>query len=115
MREQLQTWSDDLTYRSSRCSPRITLACSSREAVHRAETAAHRLRQSLMHRLDRLSDRLTSRDELLKHIGPEAVLARGFSYTTNAEGRVLKDAAEVNEGDPLITRLAQGTVRSVAK
>jgi exodeoxyribonuclease VII large subunit len=114
MREQLQTWSDDLAYKQQVLAahhPRVQLT----EAVHRAETAAHRLRQGLMHRLDRLSDRLTSRDELLKHIGPEAVLARGFSYTTNAEGRVLKDAAEVKEGDPLITRLAQGTVRSVAK
>jgi exodeoxyribonuclease VII large subunit len=68
-----------------------------------------------MHRLDRLADRLESRGELLKHIGPESVLARGFSYTTNAEGRVLSDAVEVAEGDELVTRLARGVVRSVVK
>jgi exodeoxyribonuclease VII large subunit len=112
MREQLQAWSDELTQTQQVLAahhPRVQLT----EAVHRAETAAHRLRQGLMHRLDRLSDRLTSRGELLKHIGPEAVLARGFSYTTNAEGRVLKDAAEVGEGEELVTRLAKGTVKSI--
>lgn len=51
----------------------------------------------------------------MQHIGPDAVLARGFSYTTNADGRVLTDAADVQEGDELLTRLANGTVRSVVK
>jgi len=73
------------------------------------------LQQGLQHRLDRLADRLQSRAELLKHIGPQAVLARGFSFATNVEGKVLKDAAEVKPGDEILTRLAQGTVRSVVK
>lgn len=114
VREQLQAWSDDLTQKQHVLAahhPRVQLT----EAVHRAETSAHRLQQGLMHRLDRLADRMESRGELLKHIGPQAVLARGFSFTTNADGRVLKDAGEVKDGDELITRLAQGTLRSVAK
>lgn len=114
VREQFQTWADDLTQKQHVLAahhPRVQLT----EAVHRAETCSHRLQQGLLHRLDRLSDRLQSRAELLKHIGPDAVLARGFSFTTNAEGKVLKDAAEVKAGDELVTRLAQGTLRSVAK
>ena len=114
MREQLQAWADDLTQKQHVLAahhPRVQLT----EVVHRAETCAHRLQQGLMHRLDRLSDRVQSRHELMQHIGPDAVLARGFSYTTNADGRVLKDASEVKEGDELLTRLANGTVRSVAK
>ncbi|MCB1276433.1 exodeoxyribonuclease VII large subunit [Prosthecobacter sp.] len=114
LREQLQSWTDDLMRKQQVLAahhPRVQLS----EAVHRTETCAHRLQQGLIHRLDRLSDRLNSRGELLKHIGPGAVLARGFSFTTNADGRVLKDADEVKEGDELITRLAQGSVRSVAK
>ncbi len=114
VREQLQTWMDDLTQKQHVLAahhPRVQLT----EAVHRAETSAHRLQQGLMHRLDRLSDRLQSRGDLLKHIGPDAVLARGFSFTTNAAGRVLKAAAEVKEGDELVTRLAHGKVRSIAK
>ncbi len=43
------------------------------------------------------------------------MLARGFSFATNAEGKVLKDASEVKPGDEILTRLAQGTLRSVVK
>jgi exodeoxyribonuclease VII large subunit len=114
MREGLQTLSDDLTQKQHVLAahhPRVQLA----EAVHRSESLAQRMRQSVLHRLDRLNDRLEARGELLKHIGPESVLARGFSYTTNAEGRVLSDAGEVSEGEELVTRLAKGTVKSVVK
>lgn len=114
VRAALQSWADDLTSKQQTLAvyhPRVQLT----EAVHRAETCAQRLRQSLMHRLDRLSDRLESRGELLKHVDPESVLARGFSYTTDTNGRVLTDAAEVGAGEELLTRLAKGTVHSVAK
>ena len=114
VRELLQSLSDDLTQKQHVLSahhPRLQLA----EAVHRAETLSQRLEQGLMHRLDRLTDRLQSRGELLKHIGPESVLARGFSYTTNADGRVLTDAADVKKGEELVTRLASGAVHSVVK
>ena len=114
VREQLRTWADDLVHKQQVLAahhPRVQLT----EAVHRAETSERRLQQGLLHRLDRLADRLQSRAELLKHIGPQAVLARGFSFTTNAEGKVLKDAAEVKAGEELVTRLAQGEVRSVVK
>ena len=113
LRERLQLLTDDLTQKQHVLSahhPRVLLA----EAVHRVESHSQRLRQGLMHRLDRLTDRLQSRAELLKHIGPAAVLARGFSYTTNPAGEVLTDATDVKPGDELITRLAKGTVRSVA-
>lgn len=114
LRERLQTWSDDLTQKQHVLAarhPRVQLA----EVMHRAESLSQRLRQGLLHRLDRLTDRLESRGVLLKHIGPESVLARGFSYTTNAAGEVLTDATAVREGEELLTRLAKGTVRSVAK
>lgn len=114
VRERMQLLTDDLTQKQHVLAahhPRVQLT----EAVHRVESGSQRLRQGLMHRLDRLSDRLQSRGELLKHIGPDAVLARGFSYTTNAAGDVLQDAADVKAGDELRTRLAKGTVRSVAE
>lgn len=114
LRERLQTWSDDLAQKQHVLAarhPRVQLG----EVMHRAESLSQRLRQGLLHRLDRLTDRLESRGVLLKHIGPESVLARGFSYTTNAAGQVLTDAEEVKEGEELVTRLAKGTVRSVRK
>lgn len=113
LRERLQGLADELTQKQHFLAahhPRVQLA----EADHRAENLSQRLSQSVHHRLDRLQDGLVARGELFKHTGPEAVLARGFSYTTNTQGSVLTDPAEVGKGEQLITRLAKGTVRSVA-
>jgi exodeoxyribonuclease VII large subunit len=113
LRERLQSLTDDLTHKQHVLSahhPRVLLA----EAIHRVESHTQRLRQGVAHRLERIKDRLQSRAELLKHIGPSAVLSRGFSYTTDPAGKVLTDPADVKAGDELITRLAKGTVHSVA-
>ena len=54
--------------------------------------------------------------DLLRLLGPEQVLARGYSITMNADtGRVIRAAAEVKPGQKLRTRLRSGEVRSVAK
>ncbi|MEZ5388022.1 MAG: exodeoxyribonuclease VII large subunit [Prosthecobacter sp.] len=114
LRERLQLLTDELTQKQHILGlhhPRVQLG----EVSHRAESLAQQLRQGGAHRLDRITDRLKSRGELLKHIGPDSVLSRGFSYTTDSSGRVLKDANEVCEGEELNTRLAKGTVRSVVK
>ena len=49
----------------------------------------------------------------LKSLGPNQVLARGYSITTDAgTGKVLRDAAQVKAGQKLKTRLAKGEVTS---
>ena len=51
----------------------------------------------------------------LNSLGPEQVLARGYSITTDAaSGQVLRDAAKVTAGQKLKTRLAKGEVFSRA-
>jgi exodeoxyribonuclease VII large subunit len=82
----------------------------------------------LAHRLDELDFAAaralgrqvnTSRDRLaaiacrIEALSPLAVLARGYSVTTNATtGEVLTSADDVRLGELLQTRLAQGTVTS---
>ncbi|HSY19755.1 MAG TPA: exodeoxyribonuclease VII large subunit [Candidatus Acidoferrales bacterium] len=69
------------------------------------------------------SQALKSRREALRQLerrlnvlGPEQVLARGYSITTDATtGKVLRDAAKVKPGQKLKTRLAKGEVRSRAE
>lgn len=65
-----------------------------------------------------LADRQTQwqrAEERLRLLGPEQVLARGYSLTLDAvSGRIVRDAAQVKPGQPLRTRLAQGEIRSVA-
>lgn len=114
VRARIQALADDLVHKQQVVTahhPRVQLA----EAAHRVEGAAQRLRQSLAHRLQRLDDLLKARTEVLRHIGPQSVLSRGFTYTTNASGRVLKSTKEVREGEVLTTRLADGVLRSVVQ
>ncbi len=59
-------------------------------------------------RLDRLSSQL-------RMLSPLAVLDRGYSMTTDAQGRVIQNAKDVKQGDRLTTRLGKGAVVSVAE
>ncbi len=59
-------------------------------------------------KLDRLSSQL-------RMLSPLAVLDRGYSMTTDAQGRVIQDAKSVGKGDRLTTRLGKGSVISVAE
>jgi exodeoxyribonuclease VII large subunit len=52
----------------------------------------------------------------LHSLGPEQVLARGYSITTEAAtGKVLREAAKVSAGQTLKTRLAKGEIFSRAE
>jgi exodeoxyribonuclease VII large subunit len=52
-------------------------------------------------------------EKRLNSLGPEQVLARGYSITTDAaSGKVLRDAATVEAGQKLKTRLAKGEIFS---
>jgi exodeoxyribonuclease VII large subunit len=55
-------------------------------------------------------------EKRLHALGPEQVLARGYSITTDAAtGNVLRDAAKIKAGQKLKTRLANGGVLSRAE
>ncbi len=48
----------------------------------------------------------------VRALDPERALARGWSITSRADGRVVRSPADVAPGDTLVTRLAGGEVRS---
>lgn len=113
IREQLRALTDELVERQQIIAahhPRVILT----EVTHRVENQALQLKQLLAHRIERLQDRVSSRAGLLKNLGPESILSRGFSYTTDSLGRVIKDAAEVAPGQVITTRLQKGAVKSTA-
>ncbi|MBX3355137.1 MAG: exodeoxyribonuclease VII large subunit [Phycisphaeraceae bacterium] len=62
--------------------------------------------------LSRKRGELTSVRRHLEGIGPEQVLARGYSITTDPNGRVVRDAASVRPGVVIRTRLATGSLFS---
>jgi exodeoxyribonuclease VII large subunit len=74
-----------------------------------------RLAFALAHCVHRSSARLERLQAALAGLDPAAVLARGYSITYGAAGAVLRDAANVKEGERLRTRLARGEVLSEVK
>jgi exodeoxyribonuclease VII large subunit len=73
----------------------------------RLEPAAVRGLERAARRLADLAPRVDAHD-------PARLLARGWSITTTAEGRLVRDVSQVAVGDVLRTRLAGGTVDSTA-
>jgi exodeoxyribonuclease VII large subunit len=71
-----------------------------------------RLAFAFSHRVHRCQAHLAELRATLVSLDPTAVLERGYSITTNADGAVLRDASKVRPGERLQTRLARGTIDS---
>ncbi len=63
-------------------------------------------------RLRLLGARLDACARLRVELGPERVLARGFSITRQATGRLLREVRQVQPGDRITTELAGGRLAS---
>jgi exodeoxyribonuclease VII large subunit len=74
-----------------------------------------RLSFHLTLRLDREKGRLQGAHSALAALSPAATLARGFTITRNAEGRVISSAREASPGDRIRTQLADGEIVSVVE
>jgi exodeoxyribonuclease VII large subunit len=51
----------------------------------------------------------------LQELSPVKILDRGYALVFDSKSRLLKDTADVNEGDEIFTRLARGTIISAVK
>ena len=77
------------------------------------DQAGQRLREQVRHRLRETQQRLDALQTRLRLLGPEQVLARGYSITMDAaSGKVLRAATEARQGQSLRTKLAQGEIVS---
>ena len=63
-------------------------------------------------RLSRLDAQLSASQRELNAIGPRQVLARGFSVTTSANGKLVRSTKDLKIGDQLTTHLQDGQVHS---
>lgn len=84
------------------------------EAGHHMDMLQHRLASVVRQRITQEDERIRAMRKLLKSLGPDGVLARGFSMTTDPTGKAISDATKVRVGDMLITKFANGSVSSVA-
>lgn len=82
-----------------------------RREVFEQETL--RLKQQMKHRVRERRNRLETLSSRLRLLGPQQVLARGYSITRDAaSGEVLRDAAKIRAGQRLETRLQKGEILS---
>ncbi|RWB10146.1 MAG: exodeoxyribonuclease VII large subunit [Mesorhizobium sp.] len=70
--------------------------------------------QAVVLRLDRLRGRVVQADRLMASLSHKAVLARGFALVRDADGAVIKQAAEVASGMALSLEFADGIADAVA-
>jgi len=75
-------------------------------------TLGDQLSAGIEKRLDRERRRLDRIRTALAALNPEATLARGFSITRNAEGKVLTASTQVKVGERILTRLLEGEIES---
>lgn len=76
---------------------------------------AQRLQQGVRHRMETVAESIKSKEDSLRLLGPQSVLSRGFSYTLNKEGKIIRSPGEVKAGEEIVTHLEQGVVRSLVK
>jgi exodeoxyribonuclease VII large subunit len=49
---------------------------------------------------------------VLESLSPLAILERGYAFVFDSDGKLLKNASQVNEGDPISARLAHGEIHA---
>ncbi len=79
---------------------------------HQLEAAAERLRRGFEQRLEASRQRLDQAGNLLRVLGPQATLGRGYSITRTAEGEIVRSVEQAPPGSVLVTQLADGEVKS---
>lgn len=77
--------------------------------------AAVALRDAWQAQAARHLDVLDGLQRQLGLVGPQAVLARGYSVTFDARGRVVRRPTDAPAGQPITTRLADGTLESIVR
>lgn len=70
------------------------------------------LNRQIRRQLDTKRQRLNEASRLLDSVSPLRVLDRGYALVTNAQGQVIKSSAQIQPGDELNTRLAEGEIIS---
>ena len=74
----------------------------------RLDQTGARWQRAAATRFGSLAQRLSGLERELKHLGPQAVLDRGYSIVTTAAGTVVLDPAQIAIGDAVDLRLAHG-------
>jgi exodeoxyribonuclease VII large subunit len=82
------------------------------DLAHRLDELDEQALRAMQRQLDRSRDRIAATACRLENLSPLAVLARGYSVTTDAAGQIIKSAAEIESGQFIHTKLSSGSLVS---
>lgn len=85
------------------------------DASSTLDDATRRIARASAHTVELAGGRLDTLAARARVHDPAVALARGWSITHTADGEVVRDAADLREGQVLVTRLGAGTVTSVVE
>lgn len=98
--------------RVDRLADRMRHALGVRMGAFDSERAERELERSISRAMRARVERLDALERELIVVGPQHVLARGYSVTTDAGGRVVRAAGDVRSGQVIRTRVADGAFHS---
>lgn len=81
---------------------------------HRISLLTQQMPTKVNLNIERRKHRLDLWEQLLKNASPEIILKRGYSLTLK-EGKAVRDANQLCEGDRLTTKFAEGEITSIVK
>ena len=110
VRQNQRSW-QELSNRLMRARP-LQAIQRRRDAVHQTE---YSLRARFRHRYGELKNRVEVTARRLTLLGPDQVLARGYSITMDESGAVVRDAHKIKQGQLLKTKLERGLLTSRAE
>ncbi|MBN4061099.1 exodeoxyribonuclease VII large subunit, partial [bacterium AH-315-I18] len=82
-------------------------------AKTRLQQVAERLPRVVQRRIEMGEQQIKSLSRTLNAVGPKRVLERGYSYTTAADGKLLRSVKDIQEGQAINTVLADGKFKSI--
>ena len=119
LRQRMNTALDAQLRRAARRQQQLTQRLNQRspqqriyQASARIQQLEYRLTQSVRARLSDARERFGNAATHLEAVSPLSTLARGYSVSTTAEGKLVKQAKQLKSGDRLTTRLSDGVVES---
>jgi exodeoxyribonuclease VII large subunit len=91
---------------------RIEPAGRVRLTRQRLQSSAHAMTVGIQRQIELQTMRLKGLERELRAIGPHHVLERGYTYTMNESGELIRAAEQVAPGQKMVTHLVEGKIES---
>jgi len=83
------------------------------KAKHDLQLVASRLGPAMVARLKSEQSRVAAMQKQLNAIGPQQVLERGYSYTLDEKGKLIRSVDDVTDGQAISTVVTDGRIKSI--